>query len=70
MAEILTSDHELFVEFIERLEAQVNASGCDHSTKKAAKILLDMGFDVEGSLATFEEEGGYCDCEIIFNVGN
>lgn len=24
--------------------------------------------DVEGSLAFFEEYGGHCDCEILFNV--
>src|SRR5262249_23932823 len=25
--------------------------------------------DVEGSLAYFEGHGGFCDCEIVFNVG-
>ena len=36
---------------------------------KAAKLLTDMGgFDVDASLRYFENNGGHCDCEILFNV--
>jgi len=37
----------------------------------AIKILKQMGFseeEVEGSCKYFEKHGGYCDCEILFNV--
>ncbi len=35
----------------------------------ARQILAQMGgVDVDGSLAFFCENGGYCDCEILFNV--
>jgi hypothetical protein len=34
----------------------------------ATAILTDMGMDVEASLKYFEVNGGYCDCEILFNV--
>lgn len=35
----------------------------------AEAILKAMGgFDVAASCAFFEEMGGYCDCEILFNV--
>ena len=35
----------------------------------AKKVMADMGnVDVEASLKFFEEHGGYCDCEILFNV--
>lgn len=46
--------------------------GTDKSKAKA--ILESMvresmaNIDVEKSLAYFEEHGGYCDCEILFNV--
>ncbi|MBI2055743.1 MAG: DUF2695 domain-containing protein [Candidatus Sungbacteria bacterium] len=35
-----------------------------------AKAILEKmsGFDVEASLKYFEENGGHCDCEILFNV--
>jgi len=44
---------------------------CKGGTDKsmATAILEDMGgFDVVGSLVYFERNGGYCDCEILFNV--
>ena len=35
----------------------------------ATKILSTMeGIDVDGTMACFETLGGYCDCEILFNV--
>ena len=44
---------------------------CDNSINRprARKILESMGgVDVEASLTYFSEHGGYCDCEILFNV--
>lgn len=46
---------------------------CDSTTNRqfARKALAGMGFDeagIEASLAYFETNGGYCDCEILFNV--
>lgn len=43
------------------------AGGEDKS--KATAILKTMPeIDVTASLAFFEEHGGFCDCEIVFNV--
>lgn len=44
-------------------------TGSDHLY--SAEILRAMGFspdEIESSLAHFGEQGGYCDCEILFNV--
>jgi len=46
---------------------------CAGGTDKtfATMILRAMGFsdaDVQWSLDYFETQGGYCDCEILFNV--
>lgn len=46
---------------------------CDgsHERPKATAILKGFaGINVEASLQYFEEHGGYCDCEILFNVEN
>lgn len=80
--ETMTPSHPRWEEFFKRLEGpegcnfRQNEAGnivwnCDNTTERpfARKILADMGFDVERSLAQFEREGGYCDCEIVFNVG-
>jgi hypothetical protein len=35
----------------------------------AKQVMAEMGtIDIEGSLAFFREHGGFCDCEILFNV--
>lgn len=78
---MMTPDHERWDEFIQRLSGP---DGCDFQRDPftfkcaggmdktfATKILEDMGFasgEVAASLTYFEEHGGYCDCEIIFNV--
>ncbi len=46
---------------------------CGGGTDKtrSEKILRDMGFDDGGvfaSLYYFEQHGGACDCEVIFNI--
>jgi len=41
---------------------------CDHTLSKARAILADMGVDVDGSVAYFEDHGGFCDCEVLLNV--
>jgi hypothetical protein len=33
------------------------------------RLLEARGFDPEASLALYETKGGYCDCEILLNVG-
>ena len=42
---------------------------CDHDHRRAKKILLDMGYDIDTSIQYFNDLGGFCDCEILFNVG-
>jgi len=39
-----------------------------HHFELASPILRSMGFDVEKSIAYFRKHGGFCDCEILFNV--
>lgn len=42
----------------------------DKDKSKALAILMKHfpGVDVPATLAYFESRGGYCDCEILFNV--
>lgn len=79
--QVMTPDHFLWDVFADRLSGP---EGCDFKEDKekgytwkcaggtnktyATIILEDMGMDVEKSLAYFEQHGGYCDCEILFNV--
>jgi len=43
--------------------------GRDQDRQFARTILTDMGgIDIDATFAYFDKCGGYCDCEIVFNV--
>jgi uncharacterized protein DUF2695 len=43
------------------------SSGSQHRYTEA--VLTELGgIDVDGTLEFFREHGGYCDCEVLFNV--
>lgn len=79
--EIMVPGHSRWDEFCNKLEGPEGCNfrkdeggeiiwDCDWTGKrpKTRAILSAMGMDVEGSLAYFTEEGGHCDCEVLFNV--
>lgn len=76
----MTPTHAMWDQFCETLEGP---AGCNfhngpkgmqwtctsRGDRKLSKaILKDMGADVAKSLKYFDEHGGHCDCEILFNV--
>jgi len=82
MTEIMTRKHSKWEEFCARLEGEEgcdfkkNEEGrvtwkCGGGNDKsfAIAILKEMGnIDIDASISYFDEHGGYCDCEILFNV--
>jgi len=81
--EVMTPEHPRWEEFCERLAGpegcnfkkgstpETTTWNCAGGTAKpcATKILKAMNMDVAASLTYFDENGGHCDCEILFNVG-
>lgn len=80
---LMTPEHPQWNEFIALLlgEEGMNAHQEDErgwvwtcyggNDKRFATAVLEKHFpevDVPATLAFFEENGGYCDCEIFFNV--
>lgn len=58
-----------FIRLFELLDAELNACGCDHDLKLTKQILSNLDIkDVLSVLAWLEEQGGYCDCEVMMNV--
>jgi hypothetical protein len=53
-------------EFCEALWSVVNECENDHS--HASRLFEERGYDADASIALYEKDGGYCDCEILFNV--
>ena len=61
--EILTPKSPRWDEFADRLYAVIDVCGGNHQYAK--QVMVEMGnVDIPGSLAFFEDHGGYCDCEI------
>lgn len=81
----MTLDNPRYQEFIEHLAGpdgiNLRDEGgkvqweCAHGADKsnAERILRDMGYgddEIRSSIAYFEARGGFCDCEIVLNVGH
>ena len=56
---------ELFDYLDERLEEQ---DGCDHSLSLTRSFLETKGVDVDSILEWIVDNGGGCDCEVLYNV--
>lgn len=41
---------------------------CDHSLKLTKKWLKRHKLDVDANVEALQACGGYCDCEVVFNV--
>jgi hypothetical protein len=73
-AEVLRPGSPRWPQFIEQLESMIALHGCDGARgetvhRRAKLVMCNMGcIDIDASLAYFEENGGYCDCEILLNV--
>ena len=72
--------HPRWEEFLDRLRGP---EGCNFQTtwtcyggtdkRYSRRILAGMGLtqrEIEASLAYFEDHGGYCDCEVVMNLGS
>jgi hypothetical protein len=80
--QLMSSEHALWKHFLDCVAdgCNLDVTGgkltwtCDSSESfsVARRTLADMGFSpdqVERSLESFREHGGFCDCEIVLNVG-
>jgi hypothetical protein len=77
-------NRKTWVEFLRRMEGPdgVDVQGdpnhiesltwrCDHTHAAARRVMKTMGFtrsQIDEAIFCFEEEGGFCDCEILLNV--
>ncbi len=60
---------ELFLDLFDYLNEQSETTGCNHDFLLTEQFLRDKQVNnVEEVLEFLRENGGYCDCEVIFNV--
>jgi hypothetical protein len=66
---ILTPADPRWAAFVRALNKAGSKLGCRHDHRLAKRIMAHMGgIDITGSIAFFEDHGGFCDCEILLNV--
>ncbi len=63
---ISTADLKALLEFLDR----PNFLHCDHSLKETIEFLDNHSLDKSKIIPWLNEYGGYCDCEVVFNVGD
>ncbi len=69
--EVMTSEHPRWDAFCKKLETAIEKNGCTAKTGKqnAKRVMKEMGgINIKASCDYFEDNGGYCDCEILWNV--
>jgi len=74
----MTTENERWNEFVTRLAGEEGCNftedgkwQCSGKSERpfATNILEKMGnIDIPATMEYFEEHGGFCDCEILFNV--
>jgi Protein of unknown function (DUF2695) len=50
------------------LSSELETRHCDHSRRLTRVWLESRGHDVQTVFAWLERHGGFCDCEVLFNV--
>ena len=58
------ADLRALFEFLDREDAPK----CDHTLRETIQFLRERGLDAERVVPSLHEHGGYCDCEVIYNV--
>jgi hypothetical protein len=59
---------ELLEEFFDALDSALTRQVCDHTRKLTRSWLEERGLPLDKVLSWMDEHGGYCDCEVLFNV--
>lgn len=67
---LMTIEHPRWQAF--RYTLAEGMAACHHDHRQTRATLQAMAFtdaEIEASVAYFCERGGYCDCEVLMNVG-
>lgn len=56
-------------ELKDHVEDRLRIEPCDNTLRYATAFLASRGFDVRAVTAWLNRRGGYCDCEVLMNVG-
>ena len=61
---------EIFEELFDYIDEIMETHGCDDTLKYTKEFLENNNLPLEESIEWLEENGGYCDCEVLSNIEN
>lgn len=65
----LPMSRDQFKQLFDCLDAYLKKQCCDHSTRHTLKTIVEMKLENnEAIIQWMREHGGYCDCEVLWNV--
>lgn len=59
---------EIFEELFDYIDTTLESHGCDHTLKYTKKFLENNNLPLKKIIEWLEENGGYCDCEVLANI--
>ena len=59
---------EYFTDLFDFLNEALENEGCDHTLKLTEEYLRTKGIYSESAVGFFQENDGFCDCEVLSNV--
>jgi len=66
--ESLPMDKSLMLELFDYLDSELGNEECNHDYTLTKRFLQLNDVKNEKIFEWFQENGGYCDCEILFNI--
>ncbi len=64
----LPIDKTIIIELFDFLDLELGERECNHDYQITQEFLKQKGVNNESLFDWFQENGGYCDCEILYNV--
>jgi hypothetical protein len=64
----LPAEIHLFTELFDYLDERLEEEGCDHTLQLTEDFLVDKNIDKDAVIKWLNDNGGYCDCEVLNNV--
>ena len=59
---------EIFKELFNYIDTGLESDGCDDTLKYTKKFLENNNLPLKKIIEWLEENGGYCDCEVLANI--
>jgi len=64
----LPIEKEVFLELFDFLDFKLGEMECNHNYQLTKEFLKSKNIENDKIFDWFREQGGYCDCEILFNI--